>query len=62
MSNIGQNTAKKMKKLTKLQVSTFADRGRVLVMKAYFGPMTAPSIILTAWPPQYVWIPILQDL
>ena len=45
---MGQNTAKKMKKLTKLQVSTFADRGKVLVMKAYFGPMTAPSIILTA--------------
>jgi len=48
MSNMGQNTAKNMKKLTKLQVSTFADRGKVLVMKAYFGPMTAPSIILTA--------------
>lgn len=49
---------RKMKKLTKLQVSTFADKGRVLVMNAYFGPMTAERMILTAWPPQYVWMPI----
>ena len=52
--------ARKMKKLTKLHVSTFAERGSVLVMKAYLGPITAPRIILTACPPQYVWIPILH--
>jgi hypothetical protein len=45
---MGQKTARNMKKLTKLQVSTFADSGKVLVMYAYFGPITAPRMILTA--------------
>jgi hypothetical protein len=54
---MGQNITRKMKKLTKLQVSTFAEEGSVFFMKAYLGPMTAARIILTAWPPQYVWIP-----
>lgn len=60
MSNIGQKMARNMKKLTRLQVSTFADKGRVFFMNAYFGPMTAPRMIFTAWPPQYVWMPILS--
>lgn len=48
-----------MKKLMRLQVSTFADNGRVFFRYAYLGPMTAPSMILTACPPQYVCTPIL---
>ena len=45
---MGVNIAKNMKKLAKLQVSTFEERGRVFVMKAYLGPITAPRMILTA--------------
>ena len=45
---MGQNITRKMKKLTKLQVSTFAEAGSVFFMKAYLGPMTAPRMILTA--------------
>ena len=57
--NIGQNIARKMKKLMRLHVSTFADAGRVFAMYANLGPMTAPRMIFTACPPQDVWMPIL---
>jgi hypothetical protein len=48
MSSIGQKIARNIKKLTRLQVSTFAEAGRVFFIYAYFGPMTAPRIIFTA--------------
>jgi hypothetical protein len=51
---MGQNIIKKIKKLTKLQVSTFAEAGSVFLMNAYFGPIAAPRTILTDCPPQYV--------
>jgi hypothetical protein len=47
----------KMKKHTKSTVSTLVDKGRVFAMFTNFGPMTAPSTIRTAWPPQNIWIP-----
>ena len=52
MSSIGAKMHKNMKKLTKLQVSTFADTGKVFFIYAYLGPMIAPRQILTDWPPQ----------
>lgn len=51
-SSMGQIRIRKMKKLTKLHVSTFAESGSVLVIYAYLGPMTADRTILTDWPPQ----------
>ena len=55
---VGTKKMKNTKKLIKLAVSTCAEAGRVLAMCTHFGPIMAPRMILTAWPPQYSWMPI----
>ena len=57
-SNIGANTGRNTKSPTKLTVSTRAPSGSAFPRSTNFGPITAPRMILTAYPPQYAWIPI----
>ncbi len=55
--NVGAKIARNTKKLTSEEVSTCAPKGRVFLMPTNLGPIKAPGIIFTDWPPQYAWIP-----
>lgn len=54
---VGKNSAAKMKKQIRLDVSTFADAGSVFSRSRKECPTMAFRIILILWPPQYIWIP-----